>query len=338
MQLRIITGDIGGTHARLQIVTCDGEDCRVQRSEQYASQSYPDFDAILRVFLETELPGTISVACLAIAGPVQSTTNGQRVQVTNLPWVLDSAALADAFAIPHVVLINDFQAVGHGLGALPEASFAVLQEGKPVQNGTRAVIGAGTGLGQAILLPRPTGMEVLATEGGHVDFGPTTELELELARWLMSNQGRACYEDVLSGPGLFRLYTFLRARRPEDESATLALAIQREDPAAAITQAALQHQDALATATLNLFVHIYGAQAGNLALAVGAAGGIDLAGGIAPRIIARLRTPIFLEAFLSKGSQSHWLAAVPVRVVMDPGAGLHGALVVARKLVMREFR
>jgi len=339
MQLRIVTGDIGGTHARLQIVMCDGEDCRVQRSEQYASQAYPGFDAILRVFLETEVPGTISVACLAIAGPVQSTTNGQRVQVTNLPWVLDSATLANAFAIPHVVLINDFQAVGHGLGTLPETSFAVLQEGKPVPNGTRAVIGAGTGLGQAILLSRPAGMEVLATEGGHVDFGPTTELELELTRWLMSSQGRACYEDVLSGPGLFRLYTFLRARRPQDESATLAQAIQSsEDPAAAITQAALQHEDALAAATLNLFVHIYGSQAGNLALAAGATGGIDLAGGIAPRIIERLRAPIFLEAFLSKGSQSHWLSAVPVRVVMDPEVGLHGALAVAKKLVMRGSR
>lgn len=334
--MRIVTGDIGGTHARLQIVNCDGEGCHVRRTEQYASQAYSDFDAVLRAFLATETPGSIAVTCLAIAGPVLPSAHGQRVQVTNLSWVLDSAVLADTFAIPHVVLINDFQAIGHGLGVLPESGFSVLQEGKPVPFGTRAVLGAGTGLGQAILLPRPTGVEVLATEGGHVDFGPTNELELELAHWLITSRGRACYEDILSGPGMFRLYEFLRTRRPREESAALAAAVQSGDPAAAITRAALQHRDALASATLDLFVRIFGSQAGNLALAAGATGGIDIAGGIAPRIIERLRRPIFLEAFRHKGSQSHWLAEVPVRVVLDPEVGLRGALVVAREMVLRQ--
>lgn len=330
-----VIGDIGGTHARLQVVMCDGEACRVRRSERYDSQSYPAFNDVLRAFLATETPGSIDAACLAIAGPVASTARGQRVQVTNLPWVLDSAALAEAFAIPRVMLINDFQAVGHGLGELPEESMAVLQEGMPDPHGTRAVLGAGTGLGQAILLPRSAGVEVLATEGGHVDFGPTSELELELARWLITSQGRACYEDVLSGPGLFRLYKFLRARRPGEEGTALAQAIQSGDPAAAITYAALQHQDALASATLDLFVRIFGSQAGNLALAAGATGGVYLAGGIAPRIIKRLHSPIFLEAFRNKGNQSHWLATVPVRVVMDPEVGLRGAQAVARQMAQR---
>jgi glucokinase len=222
MALHIVTGDIGGTNARLQLVACNGDDCRVRRFREYASQTFADFDTILRDFLAVESPGSVSAACLAVAGPVETMGQGQRVQVTNLPWVLDSAALATGFSIRHVFLINDFQAVGHGIGVMPEASFALLQTGKPVLGGTRAVLGAGTGLGQAILVPRPSGDEVLATEGGHVDFGPTSELELELARWLITTRGRACYEDVLSGPGLSRLYEFLRARRFADESVALA--------------------------------------------------------------------------------------------------------------------
>jgi glucokinase len=337
MALHIVTGDIGGTNARLQLVACNGGDCRVRRFREYASQAFADFDTILRDFLAAESPGSVSAACLAVAGPVEMMGQGQRVQVTNLPWVLDSAALASGFSIRHVFLINDFQAVGHGIGVMPEASFALLQTGKPVLGGTRAVLGAGTGLGQAILVPRPSGDEVLATEGGHVDFGPTSELELELARWLITTRGRACYEDVLSGPGLSRLYEFLRARRFADESAALAQAIQAGDPATAITQAALQHQDALATATLDLFVRIFGSQAGNLVMAAGATGGVYIAGGIAPRIIERLRGPEFLRAFCNKGSHSRWLATVPIRVVMDPEVGLHGALAVARSVVRHEL-
>ena len=328
----VLAADIGGTHTRLCIVQHEGGSARIVAEQTYASAAYSRFADVLREFLPGAAGNTIAAACFAVAGPVRETATGQAVKITNLPWNISARDLEREFGFPKVRLINDFQAIGYGIEALKESDFAVLEMGNPVRHGPRAVIGAGTGLGQAILVWQRDHYEPVATEGGHADFGPTDELQIELARYLIKECGRASYERILSGPGLARLYAFLRARGSTPESRTLAEAIVAGDPAAAITQAALEHNDALANQALDLFVRIYGAQAGNLALTIGATGGVYIAGGIAPKIIAKLKDSAFLDAFRSKGNMSAYVANIPVRVVMNPKVGLIGAVAVAGRL------
>lgn len=323
--MHILAGDIGGTHTRLRIAECAANQCRALRNRQFASRDYAGFDEILRAFLEGAA-WPIDSVCLAVAGPVAQAARGQSVRLTNLPWQIEGDALARAFRFPRVRLINDFQAVGYGIEALGEDSLVVLQPGEPVAHAPRAVIGAGTGLGQAILVWQGARYAPIATEGGHVDFGPTDELQIELARHLIRRHGHASYELVLSGPGLLRLYEFLRDAGVTAESPGLATALKGADPAAVLTQAALARTDKLATATVELFVRIYGAQAGNLALAAGARGGVYVAGGIAPRIVDLLANGVFLQAFRHKGGMSALAATIPVKVVMNPDVGLLGAV------------
>jgi len=330
--MRVLAGDIGGTNTRLQITECESGRCRVVRDQRFESGSYDSLSSILREFMRQDGRPAVEAACLGIAGPVKVSAAGQSVKVTNLPWEIDSQVLVRDFGFPRAQLINDFQAIGYGIEALSEGDLVVLQQGEPVARAPRAVIGAGTGLGQGILVWDRDHYEPIATEGGHATFGPNDDMQIELARYLLENGGRASYERVLSGHGLVRLYVFLKTRGDTPESASLALAMQTDDPAAAITHAALEQNDALANQALNLFVDIYGAQAGNLALTAGARGGVYIAGGIAPKILARLRDGRFLRAFLNKGKMSPYVAAVPLRVVTNPDVGLIGAALAASRL------
>lgn len=329
--MRVLAGDIGGTSTRLCTAECTAGACRLQRRQQFASVSYIGLAQILDEFLQQESAPSFDAVCLAIAGPVRSTSAGQSAKVTNLPWEVESGALAQTFGFARIRLINDFEAIGHGLPMLGTSDFAVLQKGNPVPRGPRALIGAGTGLGQAILVWQGDHYDVISTEGGHADFGPVDELQLELSRYLLRQYGQASYEMILSGAGLVRLYAFLSARGATAESATVAQAMQSSDPAAAITQAALHQGDPLAQQALDLFVRIYGAQAGNLALAAGATGGIDIAGGIAPKIVSVLGEN-FLSAFRNKGAMAHYVRAIPVRVITNTEVGLYGAALVAARL------
>jgi glucokinase len=329
--MHILAGDIGGTNTRLRIVRRGAHGLERVREQRYASGSYPGLAAILRDFLAAA-PGPVAAACLAVAGPVRAYPGGERVAVTNLPWEIDGAALAREFGWARARLINDFQAIGYGIEALAASELVTLQAGEAVAHGPRAVIGAGTGLGQGLLVWQGEHYEAIATEGGHAGFGPGDELELELARWLLRTHGHASWELVVSGPGLVRLYQFLRARGAAPESAAVAAALAGGDPAAAIAHAALEGGDALAGQALDLFVRLYGAQAGNLALTLGATGGVYVAGGIAPKILARLQGGAFIEAFRAKGGMAGFVTAVPVRVVMNEQVGLLGAALVASRL------
>lgn len=328
---RVLAGDIGGTSTRLCIADCTTGVCRPQREQHFASANYTGLAQILSEFLQQEPGPSLDAVCLAIAGPVRSTATGQFAKVTNLPWEIDGGALAQIFSFPRLHLMNDFEAIGYGFPMLGAGDFFVLQKGDPVPRGPRGLIGAGTGLGQAILVWQGDHYAVIATEGGHAEFGPVDELQLELWRYLHRQHGHASYELVLSGPGLVRLYTFLRARGAIAESASVAQAMQAGDAAAAITNAALHQGDPLAQQALDLFVRIYGAQAGNLALTAGATGGIDIAGGIAPKIVSVLGEN-FLSAFRNKGNMKNYVSAIPVRVVMNTGIGLYGAMLVASRL------
>ncbi len=324
----ILAGDIGGTKTLLQIADFAEGSYRVIDERRYANVYYSDFTVMVSEFLQSAAihsgPLPLTAACFGVAGPINVTAGSEHTHLTNLPWTVDSSILSYTFKIPKVRLINDFQAAGYGIDALTPADLRNLQAGEPRLYGPRALIGAGTGLGEGLLIWQQDHYEVLAAEGGHVDFAPTDELQIALLRHLMQKFPRVSYERILSGRGLINLYDFLRSH-------TAAPASVAADPAA-ITVAALEKKDPVAVQALDLFVAIYGAQAGNLALTVMASGGVYIAGGIAPKIIDRLTAGAFMRAFLNKGRLSPFLTTIPVQVVMNPKVGLMGAALVASRL------
>jgi glucokinase len=321
-----LAGDVGGTKTLLGVAERDGAALRLVRQQRFENADYRGFAEVLRAFLSAVPSSIFSAACFAIAGPVRASARGQYVKVTNLPWEVDAASLMSEFGFTRLRLLNDFAAIGYAMESLTGDELVVLNRGEPEARGPRAVIGAGTGLGQAILVWHHDHYEVIATEGSKVDFGPTDELQLELARYLMQRHGRASYELILCGAGLVRLYDFLCERAAAPPS------LMQSDAAAAITGAALGQRDALAVAALELFIAIYGAQAGNLALTAGATGGVYVAGGIAPKIIARLADGGFMRAFANKGKMAAYVGAMPVSVVTSTDVGLRGAAMVAGRL------
>jgi glucokinase len=330
--MRVLAGDIGGTKTLLQIAECKGGRCRAVREQRFDSASYDTLSSIIHQFLKQEKKNPIRTACFGIAGPVRETARGQFVKVTNLPWEIQGPELKHRFRIPRLRLINDFQAIGYGIEALKKRDMVVLQKCRPVKHGPRVVLGAGTGLGQGILIWNGDHYVPIATEGGHANFAPANELQIELARYLLKAVGRTSWELVLSGHGIVELYAFLKNRGTVAESEEVARAMHGDDPAAAITHAAMVGNDTLANQTLDLFVDIYGAQAGNLALTAGATGGVYIAGGIAPKIISRLNDGRFMRAFRNKGKMSSYVETIPVQVVTRAEVGLMGAVLAATRL------
>lgn len=319
----VVAGDLGGTKTLLQMAEVGPREHRVIRERAYDSPAYPQFARVLADFLAGALEaggGALEGACFGIPGPV----HGERARTTNLPWSIDARALEREFAIPRVHLVNDFQAIGYGIELLEASDLVTLQPGRPQPTGPRAVIGAGTGLGTALLLWDGHRYRILPSEGGHVDFGPTDPLQVALLRHLLERFGVVSCERVLSGAGLVRIHAFLceRAGRPPQGAQTNA---------AAVSRAALSGADPVAVQALDLFVRIYGAQAGNLALTTIASGGIYLAGGIAPKILDKLQDGTFVDAFRNKGPMRGLLEAIPVHVVTNVKVGLLGAAALARR-------
>lgn len=331
--MRVLAGDIGGTKVLLQVAELGRDRYRVVHERRFFSSAYPAFEPIVREFMQTGPESlAIDAACFGLAGPISVADGRQRASLTNLPWQIDSTALAAELKTPRVRLINDFQAAGYGIEALQPDDLVTLQAGEAHPRAPRNIIGAGTGLGQGILFWEQDHYEVLATEGGHVDFAPTDELQVELWRYLKRHFDRVSCERVVSGPGLVHIYTFLREAGIAPESPAVATAMDSADPAAAISQAGLAGQDALATRALDLFVTIYGVQAGNFALTTLPTGGVYIAGGIAPKIIDKLTDGTFMRAFLDKGRMADLVAKMPVHVVMNAKVGLIGAALAAGRL------
>lgn len=326
----MLAGDIGGTKTLLGVAECTESQVRTIATRRYESRSWSRLSDVAKEFLAA-FPAAargIQAACFAVAGPVIEHEAGQRAKVTNLPWEIDSRALARTLGIARVRLINDFQAVGYGIEALRTEDFITLQPGWAHPRGVRAVLGAGTGLGEGLLVWCGDRYEALASEGGHVDFAPADDLQIELLRYLRRKYGRVSAERVLSGPGLAEIRAFLSVR--EKGGGGTAAAVP-DDPAA-ISAAALAGADPLAVQALELFVRLYGTHAGNLALTVLATGGVYLAGGIAPKIVAKLRDGAFIDAFNDKGRMRALTETMPVHVVMNPDAGLLGAALIASRL------
>lgn len=328
--MAVLAGDVGGTKTLLQIADFDQDRYRVVAQQRYENSAYANFSDIVHDFMvETQQP-TIRAACFGIAGPVVATATGEHVKLTNLPWILDSDRLARDFSIPKVRLINDFQAAGYGMEVLTPADLVVLQRGTPEPQGVRALIGAGTGLGQGLLLARDGRYEAHSTEGGHADFAPTDEIQIELLRYLRREHPHVSYERVVSGRGLVNIYDFLSDRC--GDACTIVIDADVDDRAAAIGRAAMTSDDPLATQALEIFVDVYGAQAGNLALTTLATGGVYIAGGIAPKILSRLTDGRFMRAFRNKGRMSALVATIPVYVVTNPAVGLMGTALAASRL------
>ncbi|HEX3556480.1 MAG TPA: glucokinase [Thermoanaerobaculia bacterium] len=324
----ILAGDVGGTKSNLGLFeVVDGEP-RLRRSAQYHSPQFPGLGAVVEAFLAAGPPvaGGLQAACFGIAGPVED----NRVSTPNLAWVVDGAALAREARIPEVALINDLVATAEGIPALAEDEVKILQEGAPKETGNRALIAPGTGLGMA-LIPRVGDRWVpVASEGGHVDFAPRTEEEIGLLRHLRESLGgRVSVERVLSGPGLYNVYQYLRdvVKLPESPQVRERLAAG-EDPATVIGESGLPEPDgrcALCSRALEVFIAIFGAVAGNLALLGTATGGLWLGGGIAPKHLRRLAGGRFLATFHDKGRFKPFLEKVPVRVILNDRAALLGA-------------
>lgn len=316
----ILAGDIGGTSTRLALFEAADGLLRAVAQERYPSRSFPGLGEIVRAFTAKHAQ-PVDAACFGIAGPVRE----GRVETPNLPWVIEEAPLARELALPRVTLLNDLEANAWGVFTLSERDVAQLSPGAPAQDGNAAIISAGTGLGEAGYHWDGAGLRPFASEGGHADFAPHDELTIELFRWLHRRHGHVSWERVVSGPGLVNIFTFLRDAKHGDEPAALAEAMRAGDPAAAISKAALDESSELAVRALDLFVALYGAEAGNLALKMKASRGLWIGGGIAPKILPRLERPGFLEAFHDKGRFRAFLEAIPVRVILNDATALRGA-------------
>jgi len=316
----ILAGDVGGTNTRLALFKAGAAELKPAVLEIYPSRNYASLGEALEAFVAKHRAGVVS-ACLGVAGPVKD----GRVEATNLPWEIDARGLSPSLSGAPVRLLNDLEANAWGLAELAEKDFAVLNAGASGASGHQALIAAGTGLGQALMIADGTRLIPVATEGGHMDFAPRSDEEAALLDFLRRKFGRVSYERVVSGPGLVNIYDFLRQVRKMHEPAWLAAEMKSEDPSAAISTAALESRAEICARALDIFVSVYGAQAGNLALSVLARGGVFLGGGIAPKILPKLREPAFMKAFLDKGRMRPVLESIPVRVVLNDHAALLGA-------------
>lgn len=322
--MEVLAGDIGGTNARLAIV--DGH--RVTFVRHYPCREFTNFEQVLSRFLQDLGAPPPAYACLAMAGAVRD----DRVRLTNLSWTVDGDRLASHFGFEAVHLANDFQAAAIGVTLLGEESLVPLGGAAPDPSGTKAVLGAGTGLGQAILVHCGAGYKVIPTEGGHGDFAPRNEEEIALLRYLLGRFEHVSVEHVLSGAGLMEIFRFLQTARELLVAESVTEAMAEEDPAAVITRYALEGVDPLCEATLAFFCRMYGAEAGNMALRSLTTGGVYIAGGIAPRIIPALQAGGFRKAFEAKGRMAPLLREIPVYVITHPQLGLLGAGVLATRL------
>jgi len=315
----ILAGDIGGTNARLAYFQPQNGNLRLISERVFPSREYRELGEIVSKFL-LEAATPPDAACFGIAGPVH---NG-RVETSNLPWIIEESRLATQIHLPATLLINDLEASAWGIGALGAHDLIPLNS-VPPSVGNQAVIAPGTGLGEAGLFWNGRQHEVFACEGGHVDFAPQGELQIELLRFLQKRYGHVSYERILSGPGLVNVYEFLREKGCEDEPAGFSAQLEQGDAAAMISQSALNGGNRRAARALDLWISVYGAEAGNLALKAMAMGGIFLGGGISPKILSKLTGPLFMRAFLEKGRLRKLLESIPVKVITNDKAGLLGA-------------
>jgi glucokinase len=330
----ILAGDIGGTKTNLGLFEVRDGALASLFEHSFPSRDYQGLETIVTEFVSrTEQQGfaeTITAACFGVAGPVN---HGECV-ATNLPWIVSARNLARTLKLAHVELLNDLEITAHGVSELKPEEMVTLNEGVQVK-ANAGLIAAGTGLGVACLFWDGKKLIPSASEGGHVDFAPQSRLEIELLEYLMQQHDHVSVERIVSGMGIPVIYDFLKSINYAGENPAVVARLPEQDKSSVISQAALSGECELCARTLDLFTTIYGATAGNLALTLKALGGIFIGGGIAPKIITKLRDGTFMGAFLAKGRFTALLAGIPVRVIMNDKTALLGAARVAADSVQQ---
>ncbi len=322
--MRYLAGDIGGTKTNLAVFNEEGGRLLPVAEATFVSREYPGLEQVVEEFLETADGVSIEAtqaAAFGIAGPVM----GDICRTPNLPWVVDARIMRKLLGVSKVKLLNDLEANGWGIPVLSEDQLVTLNQGTHYPEGHGALISAGTGLGEAFLFNDGKKWIPVASEGGHASFAPRNDLEFELLRYLQKEFGHVSYERVVSGLGIHNLYRFLRDTGRGEEPDWLTREIRDGDPTVAISKAAAAGRSELCEQTMRLFVSLYGAEAGNLALKCKALGGLYVGGGIAPRIIDRMKDGTFMQAFVDKGRLSPLVKEIPVRVILNPKTALYGA-------------
>ena len=318
----LLAGDIGGTKTSLAIYSADAGVRKPLAEATFPSALYPSLDALVRTFLSQTNP-SVDRASFGVAGPVVA----GRATITNLPWNMNEEQLGESLNLSSVHLINDLEAIARSISYLEPTELHILSKGQPIEHGNIVVIAPGTGLGEAFLTwDDGSHYHPHTSEGGHCDFAPTNELEIGLLIYMRKKYDHVSYERVCSGIGIPNIYTYLRDSGFAEEPLWLSEKLSKStDYTPIIVDAALDQSSALCVATLNTFVEILGAEAGNMVLKVMATGGIYLGGGIPTRILPFLQSDIFMQAFLDKGRFVMLLNNVPIYVILNPGSGLLGA-------------
>jgi glucokinase len=316
----ILAGDIGGTKTNLAYFSTSGDALVLEKLVSYPSRQHSSFRDIVTKFLH-EYRQPISCAAFGIAGPV---IDG-RCEATNLPWVVDVREIAPLLGLDAAGLINDLEATAYGALRIDDKDKLLLNSGVSKPKGTIAVIAAGTGLGEGGLVWCGNRYITLPSEGGHTDFPPRDDLEVDLLRFMQKRYERVSVERLVSGPGIYAIYEFFRTRADYPEPSWLRKQIEAGDASAAVSQAAIQDKDEASVRTMETFVSLYGAETGNLALTLLSTGGVYVAGGIAPKILPLIRRGSFYKSYKHKGRFSTLLESMPVWVVLNDKAALFGA-------------
>lgn len=318
----ILAGDIGGTKTNFALYELRDGTLECIEKQQYASRVYPSFLDVVFAFREKIQFSSIDSVCFGIAGPIIE----GRCRTTNLPWEIATSDLQSFFGISKVHLLNDLEATAYGMLYLQEDEFVTINPTRRVVNGNRAVIAAGTGLGEAMLFWDGQRYHPIGSEGGHTDFAPATVQQDELPQWMRYRHGgHVSYERILSGPGIHNLFEFLREKNPLLKSACHKKIEGAIDKSAMVSQCALLDHDPLCMEVLRLFVEIYGAEAGNLALKSMSLGGVYIGGGIAPKLLSVMLEDSFLNAFINKGRFEEMLRGIEIKISLNQDTALLGA-------------
>jgi glucokinase len=317
----ILAGDIGGTKTILALFAREQGVRHPLRAQRFPSREHASLEAIISTFL-ADVDEQPTTASFGVAGPVAN----RKAHITNLPWTIDADEISKAFAIPDVHLLNDLQAIAMAVPHLASDDIYTLNTGHAIPRGTIGVVAPGTGLGEAFLVWSGIGYQAYPTEGGHTSFAPVTHEQLRLLEYLQPRFEHVSFERVCSGSGIPNLYDYLSSGAQYEEPDWLRQALAEvEDPTPVIVNTALARKAQICVATLDLFTHILAGIVGDMALKMFATGGLYLGGGIPPRILTRLQEPDFLEAVTYKGRFRHWVARIPIHVILNPSTALHGA-------------
>lgn len=317
----ILAGDLGGTKAILAVFEENVGFETPLIKQSLPSRNFQNFYDLLKDFLSQHQKLSIKKASFGVAGPILKGV----ASISNLGWQIEEAKLKEILNTNQVKLLNDLESMSYGILLLKEKDLETLNPGNPIANGNIAVLAAGTGLGEAFLVWNEGHYQAIASEGGHVDFAPQNEVEMELLKFLWNKLGHVSYERVVSGIGISNIYEFVKKYRNYQEPSSLSVRFQNEDPNVVITELGMAGTNPICEETLNIFISAYGAEAGNLALKVMSTRGVFIGGGIAPKILQKFKENFFMDSFLNKGRFVNVLKNFPVKIILNQDAALIGA-------------